>query len=223
MLKTSSTDAAMQAAAQLTHALLHPAPAGPFATLGQQQLDALQQLASIFNKRTSDSIAKDTAPTTANSMLPTVPRVSTPNRITPSIPKEPQPVLEIAKPVPRVPTLVSLPMPIIMQHVTNATAEKPAENRPYLIPLDNNQPLTNELKPAEVPILLWQGTGPSRTPVAQTQPTLVPHDQPISNNARNQNSHRPSYQYANSVIDTATGKSCEYRHLSSGTVNGHSK
>ena len=48
MPRTSSADAAKQAAHDLIHALLHPAPAAPFATLGVAQTQALQQLAQIF-------------------------------------------------------------------------------------------------------------------------------------------------------------------------------
>ena len=50
-------------------------------------------------------------------------------------------------------------------------------------------------------------------------------DTPVSNNTRGRDSRRPSYlqHYVNAVIDETTGKSCEYRHLITGTVNGHSK
>jgi hypothetical protein len=49
MPRTSSVDAAKQAARDLIHALLHPTPAAPFAQLGDQQTQALQQLAQIFD------------------------------------------------------------------------------------------------------------------------------------------------------------------------------
>jgi hypothetical protein len=44
----SSHDLATQAAADLTHALLHPQPAGPFSQVGEEQAIALKRLASIF-------------------------------------------------------------------------------------------------------------------------------------------------------------------------------
>jgi hypothetical protein len=44
----SSLDLATQAAADLTHALLHPQPAGPFCQVGDEQAIALKRLASIF-------------------------------------------------------------------------------------------------------------------------------------------------------------------------------
>jgi hypothetical protein len=44
----SSHDFATQAAADLTHALLHPQPAGPFCQVSNEQTITLRQLASIF-------------------------------------------------------------------------------------------------------------------------------------------------------------------------------
>jgi hypothetical protein len=44
----SSHDLATQAAADLTHALLHPQPAGPFCQVGDEQTIALRRLASIL-------------------------------------------------------------------------------------------------------------------------------------------------------------------------------
>jgi hypothetical protein len=44
----SSQDLATQAAAELTHALLHPQPAGPFYKVGDEQTIALKRLANIF-------------------------------------------------------------------------------------------------------------------------------------------------------------------------------
>jgi hypothetical protein len=44
----SSRDLATQAAADLTHTLLHPQPAGPFCQFGDEQAIALKRLASIF-------------------------------------------------------------------------------------------------------------------------------------------------------------------------------
>jgi hypothetical protein len=44
----SSHDLATQVAADLTHALLHPQPVGPFCQVGDEQVIALKRLASIF-------------------------------------------------------------------------------------------------------------------------------------------------------------------------------
>jgi hypothetical protein len=48
LLFPSSQDLATQAAADLTHALLHPQPADPFCKVGDEQTIALKRLASIF-------------------------------------------------------------------------------------------------------------------------------------------------------------------------------
>jgi hypothetical protein len=67
----SSQDLATQAAADLTHALLHPQPAGPFCKVGNEQTIALKRLASIFegakqrkskNTLTSKDVIENTAP-----------------------------------------------------------------------------------------------------------------------------------------------------------------
>jgi hypothetical protein len=44
----SSQDLATQAAADLTHTLLHPQPAGPFCKVGKEQTTPLKRLVSIF-------------------------------------------------------------------------------------------------------------------------------------------------------------------------------
>jgi hypothetical protein len=44
----SSSELATQAAADLTHALLNPQPAGPFCQVGDEQAIALRKLANIF-------------------------------------------------------------------------------------------------------------------------------------------------------------------------------
>jgi hypothetical protein len=57
----SSRDLATQAAADLTHALLHPQPAGPFCQVSDEQTIALRRLASIFvsakPRNTTNSLA----------------------------------------------------------------------------------------------------------------------------------------------------------------------
>jgi hypothetical protein len=57
----SSHDLATQAAADLTHALLHPQPAGPCCQVGDEQTIALRRLASIFisakPRNTTNSLA----------------------------------------------------------------------------------------------------------------------------------------------------------------------
>jgi hypothetical protein len=60
MLKTSSADAATQAALNLIHTLEHLPPAAPFATLGNAQLHAIHKLASDELPAIYDGGAKQT-------------------------------------------------------------------------------------------------------------------------------------------------------------------
>ena len=50
MPKTSSTDMAIKAAAELTHTLQNPTPASPFHKFGDETLRALDLLREIFSK-----------------------------------------------------------------------------------------------------------------------------------------------------------------------------
>jgi hypothetical protein len=52
----SAQDLAIQAAADLTHALLHPQPAGPFFKVGDEKTLALKRLANIFRRRKTTKI-----------------------------------------------------------------------------------------------------------------------------------------------------------------------
>jgi hypothetical protein len=60
----SSHDLATQAAADLTHALLHPQPAGPFCQAGNEQTIALKRLASIFETAKQRKTKKPLSPRT---------------------------------------------------------------------------------------------------------------------------------------------------------------
>ena len=71
MPKSSSTNAAIAAAHDLTAALLHPLPASPLSPLSDSQHAALQQLSTIFSEITHQSPAKISTPTTVTT--PTVP------------------------------------------------------------------------------------------------------------------------------------------------------
>ena len=76
MPRMSSADNATVAAKELTHALLHPAPAAPFATIGDDQLVALKQLALIFQQATSQDIQTSNVPPPKQAASP--PRVPNP-------------------------------------------------------------------------------------------------------------------------------------------------
>ena len=81
----SSSKNATIAANELIHALQHPAPAAPFSKIGDKQMKALQQLATIFQQATTNAPTKTIAhtpiamrPTAMPRWIPSVsPRVMT--------------------------------------------------------------------------------------------------------------------------------------------------
>ena len=76
MPKTSPTDMAIKAAAELTHALKNPTPASPFHKFGDEALRALDLLGEIFSKRLpiKEEITKQQS-TTSHTETITAPRV----------------------------------------------------------------------------------------------------------------------------------------------------
>lgn len=78
--------------------------------------------------------------------------------------------------------------------------------------------------PAPVP-----GAPPPRVPMhdstQQATVTTIYTQEPVSRNTRHFNTRRPSYQQqlVLSVIEQSTGRSCEYKQLITGTVDGHDK
>ena len=70
MLKTSSADAATEAAASLTATLLNPSPSIPFSNIGNEKLQDLKQLAFFFSKQTTMRILQG-CPSVWNLLTPT--------------------------------------------------------------------------------------------------------------------------------------------------------
>jgi hypothetical protein len=68
MPRMSSADNATIAAKELTNVLLNPAPAAPFATIGNDQLVALKQLALIFQQATTKDNPTSQIPSPSPSM-----------------------------------------------------------------------------------------------------------------------------------------------------------
>jgi hypothetical protein len=66
---TSAQDVATQAAAELTHALLHPQPAGPFCRAGDEQMIAFKRLSDIFEGATRQKSKVVIPPPTGWQML----------------------------------------------------------------------------------------------------------------------------------------------------------
>lgn len=126
MPKTSSANAAIQAALQLTHALQNLAPAAPFANIGQPQLIALQELASIFTNSANGTNSTAIEPLAEPPAPPRVAPVATVNNATVPPPR----VVAMQEQAPTA-------QPVQSAHTNNAN--KP---QPKLIPPDNEQPPT---------------------------------------------------------------------------------
>ena len=71
--KTSSSDAIVQAARDLTYALMHPATATPFAKIGANQLDAIQHLATIFDRAVPTPLSTPASSPRVTIVAPTAP------------------------------------------------------------------------------------------------------------------------------------------------------
>jgi hypothetical protein len=82
-----------KAATELTHALLHPQPAGPFCKVGDEQTLAFKRLADIFEGATrqksrvvippAETVGNDAPPRVQNTVSPpTVKNTATPHRVT---------------------------------------------------------------------------------------------------------------------------------------------
>jgi hypothetical protein len=82
---TSTQELATKAATELTHALLHPQPAGPFCKVGDEQTLALKRLADIFEGATrshkSRVVTPPPAETVGNDTPPRVQITVSPPRI----------------------------------------------------------------------------------------------------------------------------------------------
>jgi hypothetical protein len=74
---------AIQAASDLTHALLHPQPAGPFCKVGDEQTIALKRLANIFEdaKRRKSKVAVPPTDGVENAAPPRVQTTVSPPRV----------------------------------------------------------------------------------------------------------------------------------------------
>ena len=199
VLKTSSRDAAVQASHELTHVLLHPAPATPFAKIGDNQMDAIQHLATIFDRAVPTPLS-----TPASS--PRVPIVS----LTASIP--PPPTMAPA-PVPRVtpgpPPGVFFPAPTVPHLIEPNPDEVVDAKIPPHYHLRSQRPLPplTERIPHHISAVL------------PTEPTY-PHALPGTNSRYVTATHlllaveaACTASAANSVTDEVTGKSLDYRHL----------
>jgi hypothetical protein len=88
--RTGSKDLATIAAQELTHALMHPSPVAPFIIIGGAQLEALRQIATIFNSALSPSATGGSVPLSSSQPAPacvphttSLPRAMIPPQTTP--------------------------------------------------------------------------------------------------------------------------------------------
>jgi hypothetical protein len=110
MSRTASKDLATIAAQELTHTLLHPAPAAPCSIIGGAHLEALRQLTTIFNAALPPSATDGSVPLLASqptpacaSHTPSLPRATIPLQTTPRRqPVDPPNVSPRPDPSPRV-------------------------------------------------------------------------------------------------------------------------
>jgi hypothetical protein len=125
----TSAEIAIQAAQQLSKALSQPMPKTPFANIGQEQLDAIRQLSTIFQAVNNSNTTKPTHafPPSQTPTVPTVPIPAVPRVPIPAVPRVPipaRPQIQMT-PAPRVPA-----------------STDPIQETPHHIPYNHNE-ITN--------------------------------------------------------------------------------
>ena len=158
----TSADAARDAAAQLTLALLHPHPASPFAPIAETQLEALRQLAEIFTQQV-------TLPEPHTSASP-VALTNAPQRVLPQVnPASLSPPLATL----RVPTQVqpSSQSPLLATQASPIITPVNASPRVHIIPV------TPRVTPIAVPLRVR--CVQARTPAIHVNIPASIHPQPL--------------------------------------------
>jgi hypothetical protein len=194
MPQLSSADAATKAVQDLVHALKNPHLATPFATLGNEQGNALDQLALIFTasfphqRDKNETLAKSSEPSTSIRDKMGTPQ----NPITaPHIPPN-STELEAAAPAPR----VISPLPEVDSPVTRRTS-----NRYMGGPLCRPNPTHRYPTRAHTSL---NASLPRVNHVATVTGAIFPLPTTVLQHV------------AHSVLDPLTGQSLEYRQLSQG-------
>jgi hypothetical protein len=92
MPRTASKDMSTFEAQELTHALMHPAPAAPFSAIGGAQLEALRKLATLFDATLPRSTTGSYVPACRTTPSP-VPCATAPTHVPPRVgpPSAPSP------------------------------------------------------------------------------------------------------------------------------------
>jgi hypothetical protein len=197
--KTSSADAATDAARALADALANPAPAAPFARHGDAQMQAINELARIFTN-TVQAAPSTTANAPAHS-----PRVAVPS---PRVPT----------PAPATPSnsgyrlrsrYATAPLVAANLERTANKANAVIDTTTCQSPCDAQRKALAEL--TRIFITSMPAVQP-RVPVPAPSPR-VPTPSPVTPLVA---ADHERHAQANVVIDEATGQSLEYRHLSRG-------
>jgi hypothetical protein len=197
--RLSSADATRLAARDLVHTLQHPHPATPFLQLGDPDIQALRQLADIFDR---SILSHPSAPgvTPATSSAPGVK------------PAEPNVTCPEARPVPRP---GSQPTPPLVTHFadTPVQPERPATSPTLPAPsynLRSRTPTTghrHNLRQRSWTSNLHHALAALDPNFYQATPS-VPLDTMFESPAI-----MTPAEFANAVTDPITGKQLEYRHL----------
>ena len=211
MPTTSSTDNAAEAARMLADALLHPAPASPFLSLGNKQMRAIRQLSDLFSTTIPDP--KPSTPLTAPIHKSQSPPILAPSpRVQIRQPKVPSPrVPIIIPPSPRVPVQMPPSRPHRIEIPCPKTTNAPAPRAPNLIepddddPVSHRYPLRNRRLPHTRTIQhAFSGINDRNTRISQAkrQANALQHIDTLFKT-----------EVCNSVIDEVSGSALEYRHL----------
>jgi hypothetical protein len=189
----SSHDLATQAAADLTHALLHPQPAGPFCQVGNEQTIALKRLASIF---------VSTKPQNTNN--PLAPQDGIENNA-------PQRVQATASP-PRV--AGTDPEQISLQHISPSESPPNSHRR-------QNTPVRRIVTPPTPHVMVRCSARKQNLSQDMMAETINQANHCFSISAQTKYTHQPSAntdviilpEMANAVIFPETGKSLKHQEL----------
>ena len=209
----SSTENATIAAAELIHALRKPSPAAPYSHISDTQIQALKQLAKIFQRATFQP--QQQVPTTAPQQ-----QTFSPPRVAPSFPRLATPPITVAPTAP--PMKVAPPE----RESINTPIPSHSDNRLHIISPDT--PTPPRVQQQNI-IINRQQKATTVPPCKQTTPHVIlpdihrypfrhlRHQQPevISASCANAANHLYNLE-ANAVLNPMTGVIQEFFHLTKG-------
>jgi hypothetical protein len=182
---TASKYMATIAAQELTHAIMHPAPAAPFSAIGGAQLEALRQLADIFDAALPRSATGSSVPfpSTETNNIPSTP-FQLPSYPAPAYTTTPTPARRATGPTHAPPRMVPPPAPSPSVGPCIAPSPRVGPIRAPAPRVRPSQAPSPRVNPTPVPS---PGVGPTRvTPAMQATPHQFRHHPPSPT------SHTPS-------------------------------